>query len=751
MSVINNDKKALDGRSKTLQDDAKASLRDQIVLKLTDKLIEDGIGQKVSNLWQRGNANRVSWLERMREYLLSWDEHLIGDTTGAYDGSSNIHIPITLIVAKTLHARFLQALLGIDPPFYVRPRTEAFVDRVQLISDLMRYAIYEWGNHYRGVEEVLDKWIWAWITQGSGTIKWRWDCEYTSYLDVVDVEEEGPPKMVKGPDGRDQLQPRKRMVEKEVEVTKKTFEGPVAEFVEVEDLLIIGGGGDPDRADAVIHCSYLDSSELWTLVDRGVFREEAVREIIEKGPDVVMSQVTGAMKYQRTIDAGQAQVDHDQDHDRYRILEAHLRYDVDGSGIFSDIVVWVHERTRAVCKATYLRRMNKAGERPFKKIDFHLRNDQEYGVGIVEMMYPLAKEMDAIHNMRIDFGLISVMPFGFYRASSSINPETIQLEPGALIPVDNPATDVYFPNLGNRTVFGMQEEQALQQMIDRLTSISDLNLGVIGGQGATRTATGTRALVGEASANLDVYLRRMNRGWKGSLEYLLHMLQQRAPSDLSFRLTGEDGNDYWHYMKGQGELQGDYDIEVSPNTSSSNSQITQERAREIMQITANPLDIQLQIIRPENRYEAIKSYLKSLGEKAYGRYITKPQGYSGPLLTPEEEANRVLRGIPVDVRPDMDHDGFIAWFDNVYKNDDLLGLFNEQETVLLAQQVMKHQQMKLVLKQLQAQAQAAQQMRANSANASQQAPVGQNPMAGGPSAAQTNPGPAAGTGGATGA
>lgn len=747
MSVINDDKKVLDGRSKKLQD-AEASLRDQIVQKLTTKLIDDGIGTKVANLWERGNANRVSWLERQREYLMSWDEHLIGDTSGAYDGSSNLHIPITLIVAKTLHARFLQALLGIDPPFYVRPRTEALVDRVSLISDLMRYAIYEWGNHYKGVEDALDKWLWAWITQGSGTIKWRWDVEYTSYLDIVDVEEEAAPKLVRDPEtGNEKLQPRKKMVEKEVEVTKKVFEGPICEFVEVEDLLIIGGAGNPDRADAVIHCSYLDSSELWTLVDRGVFKEDAVKEIIEKGPDLTSSQVTGALKFQRSLDAGQAQLDHDMDHDRYRILEAHLKYDVDKTGIFSDIVVWVHERTRAVCKATYLRRMNKSGERPFKKIDFHMRNEQEYGVGIVEMMYPLAKEMDAMHNMRVDFGLISVMPFGFYRASSSINPETIQLEPGALIPVDNPAQDVYFPNLGNRTVFGMQEEQALQQMIDRLTSISDLNLGVIGGQGATRTATGTRALVGEASANLDVYLRRMNRGWKASLEYLLHTLQQRAPEGLSFRLTGEDGNNYWRQIKAQEDLCGDYDVEVSPNTSSSNAQITQERAREIMQITANPLDIQLQIISPANRYEAIKSYLKALGEKAYGRYITKPQGYAGPVLTPEEEANRVLRGIPVDVRPDMDHDGFLKWFDHIYNTDELLGQFSEQETVSLAQQAQKHQMMKVVLKQMQAQAQAAQQMQANSAAGGQQAPVGANPMAGGQNA-QTNPGAAAGTGGA---
>lgn len=748
MSVINNDKKVLqEGRKVILGKDERASLRDQVVTKLVDKLLADEIGAKVSNLWQRGNANRTSWLERQREYLMFWDEHLLGDTSGSFDGSSNLHIPVTLIVAKTMHARFLQALLGIDPPLYIRSRTEAFVDRVSMISDLMRYAIFEWANHNKGIEEVLDRWIWAWVTQGSGIIKWRWEAEYTKFSDVQEIEVDDVPEFVKDPQtGKETLRPKTKMEEREVDIVHKVFEGPKCEFVEVEDLLIMGGEGNPDRADVVIHQSYLNSSELWTYVDRGIFRESAVRSIIDKGPDVQLNNVTGPMKYQRTVDSGYAQVDHDMDHDTYRILEAHLKYDVDGSGIFSDIVVWVHERTREVCKATYLRRMNRAGERPFKKIDFHLRNGQEYGVGVVELMYPIAKEMDVMHNMRIDFGLISVMPFGFYRASSSINPETINLEPGALIPVDNPQTDVYFPNLGNRTVFGMQEEASLQTMIDRLTSISDLNLGVMsGGQGATRTATGTRALVGEASANLDVHLRRMNRGWKASLEYLLHMLQQRVDPGMSFRVTGDDGQDYWRQVRSQDALEGDYDIEVSPSTSSSNANITQERAKEIMALTSNPLDIQLQIVSPANRYEAVKNYLKSLGERAYGRYITKPQGYSGPTLSPEEEANRILRGIPVPVQPQDDHDGFIAFFQHLYDNDELLGQFNEKETIMLAAQAKQHERMKQAVDQAKAQAAAAAQMQNNAATSQNQAPVGLNPMAKGPANAQTNPGPAAGT------
>jgi uncharacterized protein YwbE len=720
MSVLIQDKKVLQEGRKAPLKNVKASLRDQIVKKLAKKLDDDDFGIKVRDLWNRGNANRAEWLERQGEYMAGWDEFLEAGPGGTFDGSSNLHLPTLFIVVKTMHARFLQALIGVDPPFVTKARTEASVDRVPMVSDTMRYAVLEWANHHQGIEEQLDKWVWSWVSTGSGIIKWSWDVEYTRYVDVDTVEKKSTPKFVIDPKtGKEIAIPQTKMVEEETIVTKKVFDGPTCHFVQVEDLLILGGSGNPDRADTVIEQSYLDSSALWTLADRGVFSEEVVREIIDSGYDSEVTEDTSNLKQQRATASGQGAADNDLDIDRYGMLEVHTKYDVDGSGIFSDIVAWVHKKTGKIAKATYLRRMTKSGERPYKKIDYHIRNGQEYGIGIVEILYPLAKEMDAMHNMRIDWGMVATMPFGFYRPASSINPETIQLEPGALIPVDNPSTDVYFPNLGNRTVFGMQEEQALQQMIDRVTSISDLNLGVISGQGATRTATGTKALVGESSANLDVYLRRLNRGWRASLKYLLHMLQQRVPAGLSFRVTGDTGSDYWQQIASSDDLAGDFDIEVSANSSNSNKQVQQDVAQQILQLVSNPLNIQLQIVSAGNVYEANKNYMQSLGIKEYGRYITKPQGYM-VSMSPEEEANRLLRGIPVPVQPAMDHQGFVDFVEMLFKHDELMGQFTQQEVGALHAQAMQHQSMMSALASAQSQAANVAQMQQNAQQSSQQ-------------------------------
>jgi hypothetical protein len=728
MSELNKDNEVVQKGRKNALKDVDAPLRDQIVAKLLNKLSDMKVGNKVQNMWTSGNSNRAAWLERQQAYLASWDEHLISDTSGPFDGSSKLHIPMPHIVCKTFHARMMQAIWGIDPPFHVKARLEAMLERTQLVSDLLRYTLYDYANHNKGIEEVMDRWIWDWITTGLGVKKWRWDVTYTRFLDVTTETVPGPPKHVVI-DGKDAQVPTTKQVEKEVAVTKKNFDGPVCELVNAEDFLTIGGSLDPDAADAVIHRQWLTASQLWTLADRGIFDTEAVEDVIEGGPDSESGQLNGAIKNQQLKNSGKASMDSDNDLDRYEILEAYLKVDVDGSGINSDIVVWVHNRSGEILRATYLYRVSKTGERPFATIEFHHRKGEAYPTGLVEMLYPLSRELDAIHNMRIDMGIISVMPFGFYRATSGIDPSKIQLEPGALIPVDNPQTDVYFPNLGNRTSFGMQEEQAIQNMVERLTSISDLNLGVMNGQGATRTATGARALVGEMSANLDVYLRRLNRGWKKSLRYLLHTLQQRVPPGLSFRLTGDAGSDYWRTIRDSKDIEGDFDLELSPNSSSSNKQIQTELAGQVLQQVQNPLAIQMGCVGPGQFYEALKNWYQANGVKDFGRYVIKPQGYERSI-TPEEEANRLLRGIEVPITPNMDHQGFIDYFQHIHDTDELLGQFDEHQTMLLAAQAQKHAQMAAALQQAAAQQANAQQMSRNAQMAS-------NPMQGqaGPSSA----------------
>lgn len=731
MDSINFDAKvAREGRKSALKDSdnlqVTAPLRDQVVSKLKAKLDKENFGAQVVAMWHRGNATRREWLERQREYLSSYDEFLVSTDNGPFEGSSTLHLPMPVIVAKTLHARFLQALVGSDPMFQVKARNPAIIDRQDVIEDLMSYTLKDWANEYDGAIEAIDKWVWDWITVGSSILKIRWDVQFERYTDVETVPVAGAPSIQMDDQGNDIIVPTITSEEQEVEKEDKIFEGPNFRVVNLEDIIVVEGEGDPQKSDAVIERSYVTASDLWTAADRKVFDKKVVNDIVKGSPDKRTGGENSDIKYDRMDHAGQDSLDRDYDLSRYEILEAHVDKDVYGSGINSKIVVWVHLSTQKILGCSFLRRMHKCGKRPYFKVDFHKRREAEHGIGIIEMMYPLSVELDAIHNMRIDFGILATMPFGFYRPTSSIDPETISLEPGVLIPVDNPQTDIYFPNVGNKISFGYQEEQGLMNMIDKLVGLSDINYGLTSSQGAARTATGARALIGEASANLDVHLRRLNLGWKHALKFLFAMLQQRLPDGISFRVTSDDGKDIWRRIETKEAISGFFDFEVDSNSTSSNQQIRIANADFIAQMQQNMIAIQLGIVQPANLYEGMKNQLRVRGIKDINKWITPPQQQR--MMTPKEVVDRTLLGVNTPANINDDHEGIINYIQELLDNAEIMGTFLPGDAQALAAKQAEHIQMLQALQQMAAQQRNLAQMNLNAAQ----------------SEAQTNPQPATG-------
>jgi hypothetical protein len=704
---------AIEGRKERLPD-VVVPLREQIVEKLVKKLEELGEGHRTVEVWNTANADRGDWLERQVELLEKYDEFLepIYDATEQW--SSTLHLPISFTIAKTFHARFFAALLT-DPMCTVSARKASNQDRAPLVQGIMQYTLKDYANNYQGVEEALDAWVWQWSTRGCGILKARWDRKYSKYVDVVQKPRVIQAFGVTDPEtGEPGVVNDTVMEDVEEEVIKTCFDGPMLEVVPPEDIVIVNGGGDPQNADEVIQQQYLTEGQLWTLADQKVFRESIVREIVRGGEDHKSGEQANNIKVAQAATAGTGDIDKTYDLKRFHVLERYAKIDVFGSGIPADVILWVHKDSAKILRATYLYRVNKEGLRPFFKIDLYKRHGQDYGIGLIELLHTLTTEIDAIHNMKVDFGIISSMPMGFVRAGSSMVDEKLRFEPGALMPVDNPQTDVFFPTFGNRAFFTQQEEASLYNWVERLVSVSDLSLGIIGGQGATRTATGTRALLGESNANLDVFLRRLNRGWKRALVYLFQMLQEKLPPGFQFRVMGDDGHMYWETVKDPKELEGMFDFELEPNSANSNNQIQMDQANQIYQLTSNPLDYQLGIFTPLQRYESIKFLLQKMGVRDVGRFIQKPMGQQR-VYSPQEIADATLAGVDLKLGPEQDLQGFLDYFDYIVEHDELLGQFNEQQTLKLAAKAQEASAMMEAINAQRAQVANTQQVQTNAA------------------------------------
>ena len=108
------------------------------------------------------------------------------------------------------------------------------------------------------------------------------------------------------------------------------------------------------------------------------------------------------------------------------------------------------------------------------------------------------------------------------------------------IPVDDPS-QIVFPQLKSGTAWGFQEEAGLIRIIDRYTSLSDLNAGITPSPGEpARTQGGIAALLQEGSAPLDVSFRRYTEMYSDILHDMHQMLIEKLPKQFQHIIVGED-------------------------------------------------------------------------------------------------------------------------------------------------------------------------------------------------------------------
>ncbi len=685
------------GQEIKMEDYFKAHRRDATVESLTKRCDELDLGKKVQDMWLMHDSHISTANERLKK-LQNWDEH-IEDVEMNYKGTSNIHIPLPMIVLKTFHARMYQALLAVDPPFSVRAMQEAFKDDEEMVFGLMAWTLKEWCNYNEGIEQVADEWLWNWCGWGTGDLKVRWDCRYTRYVDVVDSYQQGPStyEIVINPDTgaiENVEKPSVIRVPIETPITDKLWEGPVIEFVSRTDLAIIQGlsiGKNIQRADAIIHRSWFTADQLQHEALRGVFDQKAVDDMIYAGPHSEGGKLAMDIQQDREIHSGKQTLDINEDQDRYEILEAYLETDVNRDGLNEAIILWIDNQSGTILRATYTHRVLRGGKRPFSHTEFIPRKDHGYAMGLLELIHPISVELDMIHNIKVDIGIMAAQPIGFYRAATGLDPVKLKIKPGDLIPVDEPANHVNFPQLGDRSGFFKDEEAILLQHAERLTAINDINTATLGRQGAARTATGVSQLVAENSANLDIFIKRMQRGWKEMLRILWQMLQQRLPNGTEFRVTGRDGRDYFKRINRM-DIQQRVDFFIESTSVNSNRQLMLEQSMQVLAQMMNPLFLQMGITTPGGVYEALKDYFQALGRKDYARFIMKPANVMRQL-TSEEELARIIHGKRVPITPDMDHQGFIELAQDLLSNEDTIKSFGGERIGQVKAQMQQHMSM----------------------------------------------------------
>jgi hypothetical protein len=224
--------------------------------------------------------------------------------------------------------------------------------------------------------------------------------------------------------------------------------------------------------------------------------------------------------------------------------------------------------------------------------------------------------------------------------------------------------------------------------------------------------------MGENNTNLSIHLRRLNRGFTRLLQNTWFMLRNKVEPGFSFRVIGDDGRDIFRRM--EETMYGvDVDFEISANSSNSNKAVQQEHANYLVQMTMNQLNLQSGLSDAGKMYAAQKFQLNVLGIKDVHRFLNRPVGYDY-MPAPQEEFQRIINGIPVNVQPGMDHEKSIAFLSSIVKQQQELespeGALDSAQLAAVQDQIKQHVAALQAMQAQQAQNVQMQQMQQNMAN-----------------------------------
>ena len=333
-------------------------------------------------------------------------------------------------------------------------------------------------------------------------------------------------------------------------------------------------------------------------------------------------------------------------------------YDADGDGVNEDMIWTVIRETKTLCRGRELTQVYPANppRRPFAEGQFLEVRGRRSGIGLPEMMEGLHDLLKQIVDQTIDNGTITNVPFGFYRASSTMRPEVIRMWPGELYPLSDPKNDVHFPSLPQQGMnFGFNMVQVLTQMEEKLTTVGDIQLGRVpqGKASALRTVRGMQSIMAQGDARPERILRRFFMCLTEVFAQMHELNQAFLPRGKQYRIAGmpRPGEDPYRVLDDPAGIRGRFQFDFKANAMNTSKEAMQAALQELMAVYISPIAIQLGITLPDGAYQLMRDYGKSWGQDP-DRYISPPSPDSMlPKATAEEVISIIMQGSMPEVRP----------------------------------------------------------------------------------------------------
>ncbi|KAB2839572.1 hypothetical protein F9K50_07335, partial [bacterium] len=421
---------------------------------------EEDVMNKIITEKRNIDVSRTEWYERKLEYMQLWDNFVDFKRAPLIKGQRYIHIPVIHEKIQAWHARMYKAITGIDPMFTMTPLNQVTLDEMEATRLVMQWYLRDEINHEEGLKPVIDELLWDLGSDGWGVLFKHWQTVERKILDIeenVDRQQAGL-ELVEMADGiRRRGRPRKALSDyREAEKILKIWAGVMVETLPHECLYFpeyIPTSGDMNHPRILILEFEKSEEDYQMQAAREFYDPNAVKECLQKGRGYDIG-LKSELRLERKRLSG-VEEPYFQPNQPLITDVVFYRDDLDHDGYPEEYIFTVNAKARKFLRKTYLDRVCRDHKRPVYKFDLMKRPRSAYARGFAEALASLNTEIDEFHNIRRASGLISNMPWGFYRASSGLEKEIIEVAPGKFYPIDDPNTDVapMNPKFGNTTAW----------------------------------------------------------------------------------------------------------------------------------------------------------------------------------------------------------------------------------------------------------------------------------------------------------
>jgi hypothetical protein len=613
--------------------------RQAMMFDLKKETQEDIVSKVISDV-EKDCADRQEFMSNRLE-IIDMYEGKKEPKSDPFPSCANIKTMVLAMTVELLHAKLFPTVYN-DELIYWIPQEKADIDTADNVSKFMKWALRSMR-----FSTLVDDMVKNLILEGTVVTKVRWEEEFR-WIQRKRIKKESTIKRMKNVILNMMGVKKTKQVEEndyEIEYDYKKFENCAVEILPLEDVgfpVHSIPGSDETKLRHIWHRTHPFLEDLKDKQDLGWFTN--VDGIDSFATEEVMQGTDKSKMDAEGVRASNAK----RDNMPLELVEWYGKYNIPGKGRI-ECIFWVEKKSKTFLGGMPLLNISRINKRPFVIGQLIKRTNRMYGKGIGDFVKELQKEMDAIHNQRLDAGTMSLTPPGVYRAASSMTPEEIQIRPGLWLPLDD-VNDAKWLVMPNNVLVSFQEERMLMELIEKIASVGSYQSGQESDINRSRsTARGTLAIISQGEQRFITLAKRIQITLSKVLSNILQQYQEKIPPGLERRILGNDGDPIFPEGIAPEDIAGGYDVFQGLDTTGGSKSAEQQVAAMLYQgmsqnpfITSNPVGF----------WELTADAFRAAGKVDVERYIGQKPKVARPVSQNVNDENMaMLQGHPAHIKP----------------------------------------------------------------------------------------------------